>query len=93
MVSLGKRLHRLRYLDHIEADGCALYRLACERILRRSLGSIELFASRSSGEYQRIEHPEKELGNIPPTVAGTIPSGRRAEVAKTVHRLVVRTQP
>jgi ATP-dependent DNA ligase len=25
--------HRLRYLDHIEADGCALFRLACERDL------------------------------------------------------------
>jgi ATP-dependent DNA ligase len=22
---------RLRYLDHVEDDGCALYRLACER--------------------------------------------------------------
>jgi hypothetical protein len=34
VVPRGKRLsHRLRYLDHIEADGCALYRLACERKL------------------------------------------------------------
>src|SRR5262249_8027460 len=29
----GKRSHRLLHLDHIEADGCALYRLACGRNL------------------------------------------------------------
>lgn len=32
VVPRGKRsVHRLRYLDHIEAVGCRLYRLACER--------------------------------------------------------------
>jgi bifunctional non-homologous end joining protein LigD len=32
VVPRGKRSsHRLRHLDHIEADGCELYRLACER--------------------------------------------------------------
>lgn len=35
----GKRSsHRLRYLDHIEADGCGLYRLSCERNLERIVG-------------------------------------------------------
>src|SRR5262249_22261085 len=33
VVLSGKRSHRLRYLDHVEVDGCALYRLACERNL------------------------------------------------------------
>src|SRR5437773_9347950 len=31
VVHRGKRSHRLRYLDHVEADGCALLRLASVR--------------------------------------------------------------
>jgi bifunctional non-homologous end joining protein LigD len=34
VVARAKRAsHRLRYLDHIEANGCGLYRLSCERNL------------------------------------------------------------
>jgi bifunctional non-homologous end joining protein LigD len=39
VVPRGKRSgHRLRYLDHIEADGRGLYRLACERNLEGIVG-------------------------------------------------------
>src|SRR5437773_6383332 len=33
VVPRGRSASRLRYLDHVEADGCGLYRLACERNL------------------------------------------------------------
>ena len=36
----GSSSHRPRYLDHIEADGCGLYRLACERNLDGIVGKL-----------------------------------------------------